>query len=124
VEYIPIGDLHIDDSYQRDIDDAFVNKMARNFDYSQLDLQAWSIGRRMGAGERHTDWIIDGQHRWLALRSAGIRMDWPDPPATPLYRNQYLPWRPAGRDAGDHDPDQPSAYEQAEERVLHSSTRW
>lgn len=24
------------------------------------------------------------------IRSAGIRMDWPDPPATPLYRNQYL----------------------------------
>jgi hypothetical protein len=24
------------------------------------------------------------------IRSAGIRMDWPDPPARPLYRNQYL----------------------------------
>jgi hypothetical protein len=24
------------------------------------------------------------------IRSAGIRMDWPDPPAKPLYRNQYL----------------------------------
>ena len=26
------------------------------------------------------------RHIW----SAGIRMDWPDPPAKPLYRNQYL----------------------------------
>jgi hypothetical protein len=24
------------------------------------------------------------------VRSAGMRMDWPDPPAKPLYRNQYL----------------------------------
>jgi hypothetical protein len=24
------------------------------------------------------------------IRSAGIRMDWPDPPAKPLYHNQYL----------------------------------
>lgn len=24
------------------------------------------------------------------IRSAGIRMDWPDPPTKPLYRNQYL----------------------------------
>jgi hypothetical protein len=24
------------------------------------------------------------------IQSAGIRMDWPDPPAEPLYRNQYL----------------------------------
>jgi hypothetical protein len=24
------------------------------------------------------------------IRSAGIRMDWPDPPAEPLYHNQYL----------------------------------
>lgn len=24
------------------------------------------------------------------IRAAGVRMDWPDPPAKPLYRNQYL----------------------------------
>ena len=24
------------------------------------------------------------------IRSAGMRMDWPEPPAKPLYRNQYL----------------------------------
>ncbi|MGA8521499.1 MAG: hypothetical protein WB807_00390 [Candidatus Dormiibacterota bacterium] len=24
------------------------------------------------------------------IRSSGIRIDWPDPPAKPIYRNQYL----------------------------------
>ena len=24
------------------------------------------------------------------IRAAGVRMNWPDPPARPLYRNQYL----------------------------------
>ncbi len=66
-EYIPIGELHIDTSYQRDINYAFVTEMSTRFDYGQLDLQAFSIGRRLGIKGAHADYIIDGQHRWLAL---------------------------------------------------------
>ena len=65
-EYIPIGELHIDSTYQRDINYPFITEMAADFDYGQLDLQSFSVGRRM-KGQAHTDYIIDGQHRWLAL---------------------------------------------------------
>ncbi len=58
------------------------------------------------------------------IRSGGIRMDWPDPPAKPLYRNQYLlldgwkywtmgdphPGVPPIETPETHDPDQPSPY--------------
>jgi|HubBroStandDraft_4_1064222.scaffolds.fasta_scaffold05408_2 hypothetical protein len=78
-EYIPIHELLIDESYQRDINWAFVGQIAEDFDPGQMGTL--EIARRScpaytceACGHRldHRDYLIDGQHRALGARQRGM----------------------------------------------------
>lgn len=63
-EYIPVGELRVDARYQRtdEIDWAEVRQITENLD--PLRLETLTIARRADG----SNWIMDGQHRWLGAR--------------------------------------------------------
>lgn len=78
-EYIPAHELNIDDSYQRDINYTFVAEIAEDLDFGLLGTL--NIARRdtgpyvcEGCGKelRHRDYVMDGQHRSLAVQQRGL----------------------------------------------------
>lgn len=64
IRKVPIRDLRLDSSYQRDLDMARVQKMVRDWDPRRSGLA--TLSHRAGVL-----WIVDGQHRVAALREMG-----------------------------------------------------
>lgn len=66
LEFRPLGDLHLDDSYQRSIDigpsQKLVRKIAVNWD--------WGLCQPLIVAKRDDGslWVVDGQHRLAAAR--------------------------------------------------------
>jgi hypothetical protein len=75
LEFRPIADLRIDDSYQRSIDtgpsQALVKRIAREWD--------WGLCQPLNVAKREDGslWVIDGQHRLAAARDRGDIYDLP-----------------------------------------------
>lgn len=65
LEVVPLDDLNIDHSYQRDLDANLVQSIARNWDI--VGAGPITVSRR----EDGSLWIINGQHRAAAARVAG-----------------------------------------------------
>lgn len=69
-EAIPIGELEIDDTYQRPPNPLRVNRIAENYDPSLFGVI--EVSRRNGH-----NYVIDGQHRLAARRARGDTADTP-----------------------------------------------
>jgi hypothetical protein len=67
VEELPLEDMGIPRAYQRQIREHLVRKIIHDFD---ADLLGLLVVVRDGDGSL---WILDGQHRWLALVELGHR---------------------------------------------------
>lgn len=66
IHEIPIGDLHIDQNYQRPLSEGRVRQITKDFKTDKLG--ALMISQRDG----HY-YVIDGQHRLVAARKYGLR---------------------------------------------------
>lgn len=64
---VPVGQLHVDGRYQRELDTARVTKMAENFDEHLFG--ALEVSQRNGAGVYY---VFDGQHRLETAKILGI----------------------------------------------------
>ena len=75
LEFRPIADLQIDESYQRSIDtgpsQSLVKRIARDWD--------WGLCQPLNVAKREDGslWVIDGQHRLAAARDRGDIYDLP-----------------------------------------------
>lgn len=65
VEWVKVGDLHLDAPYQRRLDRERAVEIAENFDPDKFTVII--ISRRKDG----TLWVLDGQHRVTALRHMG-----------------------------------------------------
>jgi hypothetical protein len=65
-----VEDLHIDESYQRSdvLNKSVVNRIAANF--SLVRCNTIVVGQRIDGSL----WVVDGQHRLLGARKAGVEM--------------------------------------------------
>lgn len=66
VEHIPIKDLHVDETTQRNMVKARVRYLAKNWDPDKIGTL--TVSRR----EDGRSYIVDGQHRWLAAIEVGL----------------------------------------------------
>ncbi len=66
VRELPLDSLTVPEAYQRRVRDAQVRQIVREFDIYQLGL----LTVCKDAEDRH--WLLDGQHRWLALVELGF----------------------------------------------------
>lgn len=65
VAFLPTGHLRIDPSYQRDVNEPRIKRMAAAWDDRRADTL--TVSARDGSF-----YVLDGQHRLLAARMAGI----------------------------------------------------
>lgn len=72
VGWLTIAEVHVDRTYQRDIKEAKVERMVREFDPRQLTTIV--VCRRADG----TYWVIDGQHRLEMLRRLGKQVVYAD----------------------------------------------
>jgi len=66
VKYVPLGQLHVDVAYQRIVKLHRVKRMVASYDPNLVGF--------LLVGQRRNDslWVIDGQHRLVMLREAGL----------------------------------------------------
>lgn len=84
-KHLPLGELKVDQAYQRELRTRFVEQIARNFD--SVLFGALEVSERPDGY-----YVIDGQHRLAALH----RMDWPGTVMVPCHvRRKMLPEREA-----------------------------
>jgi uncharacterized protein DUF6551 len=64
-EWLPLDGLEVPKTYQRRQKDRLVRHIVRNFDEAQIGLLT------VCRAEDGRQWLLDGQHRWLALAELG-----------------------------------------------------
>lgn len=78
IEEVPLADLQIDRSYQRDPSPTLVDDIAANWDTvaSELVLVSDRGTRFASDGVKDGLWLVNGQHRSLAARKLGHETIW------------------------------------------------
>lgn len=77
VEWIPVDQLNVDHKYQRELDSARVNKMAREWNWNACGHLAVSLRegtQRHSATRRHNAYnVLDGQQRLGSIKILGFK---------------------------------------------------
>ncbi len=71
IQEIPIGDLHVDPSYQRILNEKVVEGIYKYWDDALF--QVLDVSAREDEDKIVTYWVIDGQHRYAAALQRGVK---------------------------------------------------